>query len=107
MIDFKYLDEYLKSKGAQVSRPLDNDLCAYELNQKKIAFIGENSKPLRISLRSDEVLVKYLSEKYESVMPGHKLDPKKWLTLIVTGQLDDQEIIDLVNRSIAIAESDI
>lgn len=104
MIDFAYVDRYLKDKGATSSRPFSNDLRAYEINGDVFAYVGEESKPLRISLKVDEVLIKYLTEKYESVMPGHKLDPTEWLTLIVVDQLTDQEIIDLIYRSINLAK---
>lgn len=104
MIDFVSVDKYLKSVGAKASNPFDNDLHAYSLNNGEVfAYVGEYSKPLRISLKVDKVLILHLSQKYESVMPGHKLDPDKWLTVLVTGQLGDQEVMDLIERAAALA----
>jgi predicted DNA-binding protein (MmcQ/YjbR family) len=32
-------------------------------------------------------------------MPGHKLDPKKWITILDTGQLEEQEIFALIDHA--------
>jgi len=105
MISFDFLDSYLQKQGVIAGNSQKEELIVYSINDNIFAYVGKTSKPLRISLRVDEVLIKHLTEEYESVMPGHKLNPNKWLTLVVTGQLDDQSIVDLVNRAIALAKN--
>jgi|GEM_PF-6737884 len=105
MIDFVAVDRFFKDRGAETSQPFDNDLQAYSLHNGDVfAYVGKNSQPLRISLKVDEILIRHLVERYESVMPGHKLDPNKWLTLLITGQLSDQEVTDLMDRSVSLAK---
>lgn len=63
------------------------------------ALIKEGSRPLSVSLKCDPLLARNLREKYESVLPGDHLNPKHWNTLICSGQLSDEEIIDLTRHS--------
>ncbi|HJM04435.1 MAG TPA: MmcQ/YjbR family DNA-binding protein [Candidatus Saccharimonadaceae bacterium] len=66
---------------------------------KLFAIIADKSKPLRVSLKCDPVLAQTLREKYESVLPGYHLNKKHWNTIIMTGQLDDEEVKDLARLS--------
>ena len=62
---------------------------------KIVALIQENSKPLQVSLKCDPLLAKTLRERYETVLPGYHLNKKHWNTIICSGQLGDDEILDL------------
>ena len=66
---------------------------------KLFAIIADKSKPLRVSLKCDPVLAQTLREKYESVLPGYHLNKKHWNTIIMTCQLDDEEVKDLARLS--------
>ena len=66
---------------------------------KMFAIINEVKDPTNISLKCDPELAKTLREKYESVMPGYHLNKKHWNTIVCSGQLSDQEILDLVDHS--------
>ena len=63
------------------------------------AIINNEKLPCQISLRCDWRLAKLLQEKYEEVLPGVKLDSKKWITILLTGQLDFDQIKDLIRHS--------
>lgn len=66
---------------------------------KIVAIVQEGSSPLRISLKCDPLLAKNLREKYETVLPGHHLNKKHWNTIICSGQLSSDEIVDLARLS--------
>jgi len=66
---------------------------------KMFALIDDNSKPLRVSLKCDPILAETLREKYETVVPGYHLNKKHWNTIILTGQLPDEDVKDLANLS--------
>lgn len=66
---------------------------------KIFAIIHEGSSPLRISLKCDPQLAIVLREKYETVVPGYHLNKKHWNTLLLTGQIGDDEIKDLAYHS--------
>ncbi|MBP7017880.1 MmcQ/YjbR family DNA-binding protein [Candidatus Saccharibacteria bacterium] len=105
MLEFNQVDKYLNDKGAISSQPFDDDLLAYSLDATRIAYVGRNSRPLRLSLRCNPGLAKSLISEYESVMPGHKLDPKKWITILDTGQLEEQQIFDLIDHAFLESQS--
>lgn len=67
----------------------------YSTNDQLFAVVAPETKPLQVSLRCDTKLAKLLRAKYESVLPGQNLDPYKWNTILVTGQLEDDELRDL------------
>ena len=86
--------------NARLNYPFDDKTAVYKAaNGKMFALIAEESDPLRISLKCDPNLAELLREKYESVLPGYHLNKKHWITVIMTGQLDDNEITDLIRLS--------
>jgi len=71
-----------------------------EANDGKIfAIIADGSKPLRVSLKCDPNLALVLREKYESVLPGYHLSKKHWNTILLTGQVPEDEVKDLARLS--------
>ena len=71
-----------------------------EANEGKLfALVADGSDPLRVSLKCDPLLAQNLREKYESVLPGYHLNKKHWNTIICTGQLANDEILDLARLS--------
>jgi predicted DNA-binding protein (MmcQ/YjbR family) len=66
---------------------------------KMFAIIQDGSKPLRISLKCDPLLAQRLRETYETVLPGYHLSKKHWNTILLTGQLPEDEFRSLVQIS--------
>lgn len=63
------------------------------------AAIEGSSSPMRISLRCDRLLAKTLRQRYETVLAASQFDPITWNTIILTGQLSDEEVKDLARLS--------
>ena len=101
MISRKELGEFLLSMpGSRLDYPFDEKTAVYRAaNGKLFALVAEDSDPLRISLKCDPQLAELLREKYESVSQGYHLNKKHWITIILTGQLSDDEIRDLIRHS--------
>ncbi|MCL2281018.1 MmcQ/YjbR family DNA-binding protein [Candidatus Saccharibacteria bacterium] len=101
MQNHKEVEEYILSMpNARLDYPFDETTAVYRAaNDKMFALIAEGSKPLRISLKCDPNLSELLREKYESVSPGYHLNKKHWNTLVLSGQLSDDEIRDLIRHS--------
>ena len=106
MPSFKELHDYIVASGCTSERLDEEGLQAYGAKDHRAVYVVLDSVPLRVSLRCRPELAKHLAKKYESIMPGHELDPKKWITILDTGQLSEQEIFDLIDQSIALATSD-
>lgn len=96
----KEVEEYiLGMPNAKLDYPFGEDVAVYKIKDKMFALIPEKSSPVRISLKCDPQLAVLLREKYESVMPGYHLNKKHWNTIVLSGQLDEDEIKALIRHS--------
>ncbi len=104
----KQIEEYVLSMpNAWLDYPFGKEVAVYKVGKnqstggegKMFALIAEGKDPVRISLKCDPTLAEHLREKYESVLPGYHLNKKHWNTIIVTGQLSEQELQDLIKHS--------
>jgi predicted DNA-binding protein (MmcQ/YjbR family) len=100
------LEKYLLSfPDTWLDFPFGEGTSVYKVGNKEdgegkmFALIDDNSKPLRVSLKCDPILAETLREKYETVVPGYHLNKKHWNTIILTGQLPDEDVKDLANLS--------
>ena len=100
------IHEYLLSfPETWLDFPFGQEVSVYKIGHtengkgKMFALIAENSKPVRISLKCDPLLAEKLRETYETILPGYHLNKKNWNTIIVTGQVPDDEIKDLIRLS--------
>ncbi len=98
----KQFEQYILSlPGVWLDYPFGEGTAVYKFGRendgagKIVALIQENSKPLQVSLKCDPLLAKTLRERYETVLPGYHLNKKHWNTIICSGQLGDDEILDL------------
>lgn len=100
MITHKEIEEYLLSMpNARLDYPFGEGVAVYKVGDKMFALVAEKSDPVRLSLKCDSQLAVVLREKYESVMPGYHLNKKYWNTILLTGQLDWEDIKGLVRLS--------
>lgn len=100
MIDHKKVEEYLLGMpNAKLDYPFGEGVAVYKVNDKMFALVTEGKMPVSISLKCDPLLAVTLREKYESVMPGYHLNKKHWNTLVLSGQLEWQEVQDLIRHS--------
>lgn len=100
MIKHKQVEEYLLSMpGAKLDYPFGENTAVYKVQDKMFALVTEKKEPVRISLKCDPLLAETLRQKYESVMPGYHLNKKHWNTIVLTGQIDWDEIKDLIKHS--------
>lgn len=99
-------DDYLLNlPHAWLDFPFGPDTSVYKVGDKAagdgkmFAIIHDTTNPLQVSLKCDPQLAEVLRDKYETVVPGYHLNKKHWNTIICTGQLDDDELKDLINLS--------
>lgn len=102
----KQIEEYLLSfPNSWLDYPFGEGTSVYKIGHKEtgegklFAIIADGSKPLRVSLKCAPELALNLREKYETVVPGYHLNKKHWNTIICSGQLSDEEILDLARLS--------
>ena len=90
--------------NAKLDYPFGEEVAVYKVpvgdEEKMFALVPEKkSPPYSISLKCDPQLAVLLREKYETVMEGYHLNKKHWNTLLLTGQLNDDEVKDLIVHS--------
>jgi predicted DNA-binding protein (MmcQ/YjbR family) len=96
----KQVEEYLLSMpGAKLDYPFGENTAVYKVNDKMFALVSENKLPVQVSLKSDPLLAEKLRAKYETVRPGYHLNKKHWNTIVLTGQLNWNEVKDLIRHS--------
>lgn len=99
-MEHKQVEDYVLSMpNAEREYPFGEDVAVYKTAGKMFALIGEQSQPLRLSLKCDPQLSLILRDKYETVMPGYHLNKKHWNTIVLTGQLPWEEIQGLIRHS--------
>ncbi len=104
-MDHKTVEEYVLSmSGAELDYPFGEGVAVYKVDGKMFALISEGKNPVQISLRCDPQLSATLREKYESVMPGYHLNKKHWNTIVLSGQLNWDEVQDLIRHSYILVE---
>jgi predicted DNA-binding protein (MmcQ/YjbR family) len=100
----KDLENYIYSlENVKLDYPFGKEVAVYKVlvgnEEKMFALIPEGKLPLQISLKCDPQLALLLRDKYESVMQGYHLNKKHWNTILLTGQLTDDEITGLILHS--------
>ncbi|MBC7943530.1 MmcQ/YjbR family DNA-binding protein [Candidatus Saccharibacteria bacterium] len=102
----KEMHDYLLSfPNAWLDFPFGEKTSVYKIGHqetgggKMFAIIQDDSKPLRVSLKCDPQLAERLRAVYETVLPGYHLSKKHWNTILVTGQVPDDEFRSLVQLS--------
>ncbi|MEM6997558.1 MAG: MmcQ/YjbR family DNA-binding protein [Patescibacteria group bacterium] len=87
----------------KLEHPFGPEAAVYKVevgeDKKMFALIAEDSDPVRLTLKCDPNLAETLRENYESVMPGYHMNKRHWNTIVLTGQLDNQQILDLIDHS--------
>jgi predicted DNA-binding protein (MmcQ/YjbR family) len=103
-MDHKTVESYILSMPhARLDYPFGEGVAVYKAGDaedaKLFAIIQEGSSPLQLSLKCDPQLAVLLREKYESVMPGYHLNKKHWNTILLTGQIDWDDIQGFIRLS--------
>jgi predicted DNA-binding protein (MmcQ/YjbR family) len=100
----KDLESYLLSlPNTWLDYPFGEGVAVYKVGPKNkgkmFALVPEGKAPLSISLKCDPQLAVLLREKYETVMEGYHLNKRHWNTMLLTGQLSDARVEDLIRHS--------
>ena len=100
MMNHKEVEEYILSMpNSRLDYPFGENTAVYKSGDKMFALISVKSKPLQLSLKCDPLLAETLRQKYETVLPGYHLNKKHWNTILLTGQLSEDEVKDLIRHS--------
>ena len=100
MITHKQVEEYLLSMPkAHLDYPFGEGVAVYKAGDKMFALVTEKKQPVQISLKCDPQLAEVLRGRFISVMAGYHLSKKYWNTIVLSGELDWEEIQALIRHS--------
>ena len=68
------------------------ELAIYSIKGEVMAVVHPESQPVSIGLRCDPNLGELLRRRYESVSLESKLNKKRFINILLVGQLSDEEI---------------
>lgn len=103
----KELEQYILSMpNSFLDYPFGEGVGVYKIGDpsspkesKMFALISENKEPLNLSLKCDPQLAIALREKYITIMAGYHLNKKHWNTLVLSGELPDDEVQSFIRHS--------
>lgn len=99
-MNHKEVEEYILSMpNSRLDYPFGEGVAVYKTGEKMFALIQEKTDPLQLSLKCDPLLATTLREKYETVLAGYHLNKKHWNTILLTGQLSNEQVKDLIRHS--------
>jgi predicted DNA-binding protein (MmcQ/YjbR family) len=104
MID---ISEVLTSKDDVSVRELNKKIIVYSRADADFLLAYKDSRPQKLSLRCDSKLGKSLVEQYESVMRPNNLDPRQWITVLITDQIGEDFTIDLLRHAYELAKPEV
>lgn len=99
-MDHKTVEDYILSMpNARLEYPFGEGVAVYKVGEKMFALISEGKNPVRVSLKCDPELAIVLRNKYDEVMPGYHLNKRHWNTIVLSGQLDWEEVQGFIRHS--------
>jgi predicted DNA-binding protein (MmcQ/YjbR family) len=114
MITHKEVEKYLLSMpGAKLDYPFGEDTAVYKVDDpsidsgqaKMFALVREKKMPVQLSLKCDPLLAETLRAKYDTIMPGYHLNKKHWNTILLTGQIEWEEVQGFIVHSYNLVSS--
>lgn len=93
------IDQLLSYDGVKLDDRTTDKLAIYSYDGEIVAVIKKGSQPINLSLRCDYNLGKLLREQYESVLEGQSLNKKRFITILLTGQMSDNDVRDQIRHA--------
>ena len=89
----------LRLPGAEETFPFGPEASVFKVGGKMFAVVGLDATPLRVTLKCEPELSVDLRGTYEEIVPGYHANKKHWITVDLTGSLDDELVRELVEGS--------
>jgi predicted DNA-binding protein (MmcQ/YjbR family) len=80
-------------------QPFGPDADVYKVAGKIFAIVSPDDTPPAISLKCDPIFALELREEYESVLPGYHLNKSHWNTVLLDGNVPDDELKKMISHS--------
>ncbi len=99
MINLELIREYCISKNMVTeSLPFDNDTLVFKVAGKIFALMSLSGN-FGLNLKCDPERAIDLREQYSEITPGYHMNKTHWNTLLLTGNLPEKLIFELIDHS--------
>ena len=100
MLDRNTLRDYcLSLTEAYEDFPFGEDVAVLKVRDKMFALIPVDTSPISISLKADPQEAILQRQRYQAVTAGYHLNKNHWNTVIVDGEIDDKQILEMIEDS--------
>ncbi|MGB0524165.1 MAG: MmcQ/YjbR family DNA-binding protein [Flammeovirgaceae bacterium] len=94
----EYRDYCLSFAGVTEEMPFDDNTLVFKVLGKMFALTGINTFE-SINVKCDPEKAIELREKYTCVIPGYHMNKKHWNTIIMDGEMPDEEVRAWIQHS--------
>ena len=78
--------------GVELDARSTDQQAIYSVSGRIMAVVKKGAIPVQVSLRCDPNLGQLLRDRYESVLEGQGLNKRRFITILLTGQLSDDDV---------------
>ena len=80
--------------------PFGEDTLVFKVNNKIFLLVALDEHPLRFNVKCNPERAIELREEYpETVLPGYHMNKKHWNTIVVNGNLNAKQLMEMVKHS--------
>ena len=94
-----------KQQGSEASFPFGPEALVYKVMGKMFALVSQQDEPLRVTLKCEPLNAEVLVSEFDSVLPGYYMNKKHWVTISLSGEVNDAMLKDLMVNSYALVVS--
>ena len=96
----KELEQFLLTqKAAESSLPFGPQALVFKVMGKMFAVVSQQQAIASITLKGSPADVAFLVDEFAAITPGYYMNKKHWMTISLSGEIDNGMLQDLVIRS--------
>jgi predicted DNA-binding protein (MmcQ/YjbR family) len=85
--------------GASEEFPFGAGVSVFKAGGKMFALSSLGASPLRVSVKCEPEISEQLRGTYVEIEPGYHLNKRHWITIDLTGSLEDAMVRELIENS--------
>jgi len=89
----------MAKKAVTEGFPFGEGVLVFKVAGKMFALVAIEEIPLRVNLKCDPEKAIELREQYASVIPGYHMNKQLWNTVILEGEVPDNEFFKWIDDS--------
>ena len=94
------LEKYLlQLKGSEAGYPFGPEALVFKVMGKMFALVSQQEAIPRVTLKCAPADGEILVSQFDSVVPGYYMNKKHWITISLNGELSEEMLTDLADRS--------